>query len=256
MLISTEGLILREQNIGESDRLVTVLTRKEGLLRAFVRGARNIKNKNCTATQLLCYSRLNFYKGREKYIIDDSEPVEVFFELRKDIERMALAQYFCELALALAPEEGEAGDFLRLMLNSLYYLAHGKRPTKQIKAVTEMRMLSMAGYMPDLVGCRECGAYEAPEMFFLAKGGGILCPECRQLAKAESGFPVRPSVLTALRYIIYTPFEKIFAFHLSENSLDKLCYACERYLLCQLERDFKTLDFYRQLCPPGERKEN
>ena len=71
MQISTEGLILREQNIGESDRLVTVLTREEGRLRAFVRGAKNIKNKNCTATQLLCYSRLNLYKGREKYIIDD-----------------------------------------------------------------------------------------------------------------------------------------------------------------------------------------
>ena len=45
MQISTEGLILREQNIGESDRLVTVLTREEGRLRAFVRGAKNIKTR-------------------------------------------------------------------------------------------------------------------------------------------------------------------------------------------------------------------
>ena len=64
------------------------------------------------------------------------------------------------------------------MLNAFYYLAHGKRPQKQIKAVVEMRMLSMAGYMPDLVGCRECGSYESPEMLFLPKSGGIVCSAC------------------------------------------------------------------------------
>ena len=124
MQISTDGLIIMEQNIGESDRLVTVLTRQEGLVRAFVRGAKSMKNRNTSSTQLLCYSRLSIYQGRDKYIIDEAEPQEVFFELRRDIEKLSLAQYFCELALALAPVNGEAGDFLRLMLNALYFLAH------------------------------------------------------------------------------------------------------------------------------------
>ena len=104
MQINTDGLIIREQSIGESDRLVTVLTREQGILRAFVRGAKAMKSRSASSTQLLCYSRLSIYEGREKYIIDEAEPIEVFFSLRTDFEKLSLAQYFCELALALAPE--------------------------------------------------------------------------------------------------------------------------------------------------------
>ena len=75
MQIYTDGLIIREQAIGESDRLVTVLTRDEGLLRAFVRRAKDLKNRGSSATQLLCYSRLTIYRGREKYIIGDARPI-------------------------------------------------------------------------------------------------------------------------------------------------------------------------------------
>ena len=58
MQINTDGLIIREQSIGESDRLVTVLTREQGILRAFVRGAKAMKSRSASSTQLLCYSRL------------------------------------------------------------------------------------------------------------------------------------------------------------------------------------------------------
>lgn len=78
MQIKTQGLIIKEQTIGESDRLVTVLTRDNGVLRAFARRAKNLKDSKSAATQLLCYSRLSVFKGRDKYIIDDAEPIEVF----------------------------------------------------------------------------------------------------------------------------------------------------------------------------------
>ena len=65
MQVKTQGLIIREQTIGESDRLVTVLTRDEGVVRAFARRAKNLKDSKNSATGLLCYSRLNLYKGRE-----------------------------------------------------------------------------------------------------------------------------------------------------------------------------------------------
>ena len=82
MQINTDGLIIREQSIGESDRLVTVLTREQGILRAFVRGAKAMKSRSASSTQLLCYSRLSIYEGREKYIIDEAEPLRIFFDLK------------------------------------------------------------------------------------------------------------------------------------------------------------------------------
>lgn len=247
MLLNTEGLILKEQNIGESDRLVTVLTRQQGLMRAFVRGAKRIKNRNASSTQLLCYSRLSVYRGKEKNVIDEAEPLEVFFELRQDIEKLALAQYFCELTLALAPEDGEAGEFLRLVLNALYLLAHGKRPPAQIKAVLEMRMLSLAGYLPDLLYCQGCGAYESDTVYFLPRQGILLCHACYTKARRREGVPLGRGVLTALRHTVYADFEKVFSFTMSEKGLYSLALAAEQYVAERLERSFATLHFYHQI---------
>ena len=62
MQVKTQGLIIREQTVGESDRLVTVLTRDAGVVRAFARRAKNLKDSKSAATQLLCYSRLSIFK--------------------------------------------------------------------------------------------------------------------------------------------------------------------------------------------------
>lgn len=247
MLLNTEGLILKEQNIGESDRLVTVLTRQQGLMRAFVRGAKRMKNRNASSTQLLCYSRISIYQGKDKNIIDEAEPLEVFFELRQDIEKLALAQYFCELTLALAPEDGEAGEFLRLVLNALYFLAHEKRPSAQVKAVLEMRMLSLAGYMPDLLYCQGCGAYEADVMHFSPRHGTLLCHACYTKTRREGGVLLHRGALTGLRHTIYADFGKIFSFTLSPEGMDALARAAEQYVVERLERSFATLHFYHQM---------
>src|SRR5699024_1373428 len=118
---------IREQVVGESDRLVTVLTRDEGVVRAFARRAKNLKDSKNAATGLLCYSRLNLWKGRDKYMINDAFPIEVFVGLREDILRLALAQYFCELSVELVPDGAESGDYLRLVLNALHFLSKGSR---------------------------------------------------------------------------------------------------------------------------------
>ena len=91
MQIETDGLVIMERQVGESDRLITVLTREEGVLRAFARKAKLLRSSKLSATQLLCYSRFLIYKGRDKYIIDDAQPVEVFFDLRRDIGSLSLA---------------------------------------------------------------------------------------------------------------------------------------------------------------------
>lgn len=249
MQINTDGLIIREQSIGESDRLVTVLTREQGILRAFVRGAKAMKSRNASSTQLLCYSRLSIYEGRDKYIIDEAEPIEVFFSLRSDFEKLSLAQYFCELALTLAPEKMEAGDFLRLVLNAFYFLGKEKLPPAQIKAIVEMRMLSLAGFMPDLVCCDQCGAYEADQMYFMVKQGKLYCGSCYPQF-APGGILMNRGVATALRHTIYADFNKVFGFTLPPKDIETLAKVSERYLLNTVERGFATLDFYKQICVP------
>ena len=144
----TRGLILREMTLGESDRLVTVLTEDQGVIRAFARRAKNLSDGKNAATSLLCYSRLDLYRGRERYIINSAIPIETFFGLRSDIVALALAQYLCQFTEELVPEGPDSGEYLRLVLNTLHFLSEGSRPPELLKALIELRMLSMSGFMP------------------------------------------------------------------------------------------------------------
>jgi DNA repair protein RecO (recombination protein O) len=178
MRTNTDGLILKEQNIGEKDKLVTVLTRHNGLVRAFVRGAKSVKNRKNSSTGMFCYSKISLYKNKETYIIDEAEPIELFFELRTDLEKLTLAQYFAEIIISLVQEDEPAEDYLRLILNSLYFLANSKLPNEQIKAITELRIMCIAGFMPDLTACERCGAEETHTMYFDIEDGIIYCENC------------------------------------------------------------------------------
>lgn len=246
MNLTTDALIIRENNnIGEADRFITALTRDFGIVHASVRGAQRIKSRKITATSLLTYSRLTLYKGRKQYIITEAEPLQVFFNLLQDIERLSLAQYFCELAGAVFPEEEPAPDALRLLLNALHLLDEGKKHPFQIKAVTELRLLSMAGYMPDLSVCTGCGAEIPRQAYLLVREGGIVCETCA--ANRVGAMPVSDGVLAAVRHIVYGDFAKLFAFALPDDGYAALAKASEQYLLCQLQRGFKTLDFYHSV---------
>lgn len=243
MTKTTDGLIIRENNnVGESDRFVTVLTRDFGVIDASVRGARRLKNHNGPATQLLCYSRLSLYRGREKYIVDNAEPLQVFFDVRGQLNKLALAQYFCELSRVLAPAEEPAEEQLRLLLNALHYLSKDSRPLPLIKAVVELRLLCAAGYTPNLVSCIGCGGEEGA--FFSPVQGILLCASC---GGVQTALPISRGVLAAMRHVVYAPFEKCFAFTLSQEELRELATLSERFLLAQVDRSFNTLEFYHTL---------
>ena len=244
MRTNTDGLILKEQNIGEKDKLVTVLTRHNGLVRAFVRGAKSVNNRKNSSTGMFCFSKLCLYKTKESYIIDEAEPIELFFELRSDLEKLALAQYFSELIMTLVQEDEAAEEYLRLILNSLHFLAKGKMPVEQVKAITELRLMCIAGYMPNLVACDRCGEYETNTMYFDVEDGLLYCENCMSNSML---FPLDIGLIKALRHIAFSDFEKIYSFKMEEQALPDLSYITEKYLLSKLQRNFKTLEFYKDI---------
>ncbi len=242
MNFSTNGLIIREQHLGESDRLVTILTREQGLIRAFASGARSIKGKKQAATQLLSYGNFTFTKKKDVYRITEAESLDVFFYLRSDLLKLSLAQYFCELCSALVPEQDEAGTYLRIMLNCLKFLEQERFPAKQLKAVLELSLLTLSGYMPDVERCHMCDKLEA-NMFFDPIDGVLTCFE----HSSVRCLPLSAGVARAILHVTNATIDRLFMFTLSEEGMEQLSHISEAFLLAQLERTFKTLDFYHRL---------
>lgn len=246
MKFRTEGLIIKEQNIGEQDKLLHILTKTNGVVTAFARGAKNLKNGKSAATALLSYSMLTLHPGRDSYSLGDARTLRIFSKLRGDVGKTVLAQYFCELALTACPRERQAEAYLRLLLNSLYLLDEDKRQAELVKPCLEMRLASMAGYLPDLVMCRRCGVYAAPAVYFLPRTGEIECAACRGV-QTEDAVLLGEAALTALRHTVYADDDKLFSFALSGDGLRQLNRASEAYLQYRFEKEFKTLKFYRMI---------
>ncbi len=245
MTIKTDGIVIREQTTGERDRLVTLLTRQLGVVRAFVNGGRSPKSKNVASTGLLCYSDFVIEKKKNGiYIVTEAAAKEVFFSLRDDLVSLSLAQYFAELASELAVREENAEEFLSLLLNAIYFVAQKKREKELVKAATELRFLSIAGYMPSVVACCLCGKYESETMRFSPASGRLYCDEC---LPSEKTVEVPLSVVRALRHVCLSEPQKVFSFSLSKQSLEVFSEISERYLKNVTARNYKTLSFYKAM---------
>ncbi|MBQ8380627.1 MAG: DNA repair protein RecO [Clostridia bacterium] len=257
MLTEVTGLILRSVNVGESDRLITVFTKEMGNVTAMVKGARSLRNKNMPSTQQYCYSSIILYKKGDKLWVRESNLIEGFFGIRESLDRLGLAGYIVEVLSEVTTAEPDA-ELLRLSLNCLYAISSGKYPLEKIKAAFEIRALSIIGFMPEVLSCRDCHK-SSSDFFFDIMGGNIQCRACRDdyilknpiidPASTESRIVTLLSegARTALAYLVHCPQERLFSFSVSDEDMKLVSNACEEYLVNQLERSFKSLDFYKEV---------
>ena len=248
MQLRAEGIVVKERNIGENDKILTILTRELGLIEVSARGIRKIKSGIAGSLSIFSYASLDLFKGRGGYIVNSAAPIKSFYGLSGDIEKTYLAFYLCEIICTFLPNEENGGIYLRLLLNTLHYLENGAKNNDLLKGIFELKIMQLSGFMPDLVACKKCCCYECSEMFFLAKSGSLLCGDC--LAKGKGApfvTPIHNSALTGLRFVIFSEFEKIFSFQLTESALASFSRVCEEYLLLHTQKNLSTLDFYKKI---------
>ena len=225
--------MLRAAEIKENDRLITALTEQLGVVRAFANGARKPKSPLHGACQPFAHGELELERRRDTYVVTGAQARGVFFDgLAAELSRLALAGYFGALCAELAPKEEPAPAHLRLALNALHFLSAGLRPQLLLKAVMELRLVCLAGYMPDLDGA---GPY-------LDCARGVLVPEA-----GPGRVLVEPSVLEAMRFICTAPLERAFRFTLPEEGLRALSFASQTYLQYQTGRKFEELGYWEGL---------
>ena len=249
MKINLTGLVINEKNYNENDKLITVLSNEIGLTRILICDAKKNFNKNLSSSQIFSYSKFTVYKGKSGLLFNDVETIKNFFEIKTDLKKLALSEYFFEIIFSMPDLQYESSDFLRLILNSLFFLSKDKLNANLIKCIFELRSCSLAGYMPNLVGCNDCGNFNAAEMYFFIGNGFLKCKNC--ISKTDSinneVIALKKSVILAMRHIIYSKLEKLFSFSVNGESEYTLCNICEKYLLNHINYNFKSLKIYKNL---------
>ncbi len=241
---TVDGVVIKTSVTGEADLIVWVLTRDRGIIRAFAKGARGTKSRLHGGTSLFAYCSFSFSEKNNVYNVSEALVKEIFFDLRKSMETLTLAQYFCEIMLKIIPEKCEEEIYLRLLLNSFHFLCKGEKSVLLVKSVFELRTATAAGYMPALIACENCGEYETDTMYFDCAHGLLYCSDCGR-GMAVPKLPL--SVISAMRHICFSEFSKIFAFEMASDSLERLSRISEIYISTVFEQNFKLLEYFKDI---------
>jgi len=193
-----EAIVLRTQKLGEADRIVTMLTRTQGRVRAVGKGVRRTKSRFGARLEPFSHIDVQCHIGRSLDIVTQVESIDAFGSaLANDYARYTSGTAMLEAAERLTPEEHEpAVQQYLLLVGGLRALAAGEHEPGLVLDSFLLRSLSIAGWAPSFEVCARC-ATPGPHRFFSVSGGGVVCATCRPPGSATPA-PATVDLLGAL----------------------------------------------------------
>lgn len=178
--LSDEAIVLSAVDVGEEDRILTFLTRENGLLRAAASSARNLKKGRTAPLDLFVRSRLDVSVPRDTARlkrVKSAEVLETFLGIRSDYTRLCAASYVAELVTRCVQEDDPAEGIFNLVSLVLGILEKGGG-TYRTLLLFEGRFLKELGMAPDVRTCRKCGKGSMNEVVIDPTRGGFSHAEC------------------------------------------------------------------------------
>lgn len=200
--LTTEAVVLRARDHGEADRLLHLLTPRDGRIRAVARSARRPQSR--MSGSLLPATRATFtlVPGRELYTLTGVRAPQRFDWLHASLLPMAAATYLMEIADQSLGERDPAPEVYGLLLGVLTML-DAQQSVPVVLRAGEVRMLALMGFAPDLYHCARCRVeVEAPVGFLPSEG--VLCTRCR-----GHGLPLGETTLQILRTLAHAPLGEL-----------------------------------------------
>jgi DNA repair protein RecO (recombination protein O) len=197
-LYRDEGVVLRTQKLGEADRIVTVLTRRHGKVRAVAKGVRRTKSKFGARLEPFSHVDLQLYTGRTLDIVSQAESIRSYGSvIAGNYPAYTAGTAVLETADRLTAEEKEPSlRLFLLVIGALRALSDRAHPAGLVLDAFLLRAMSVAGWEPALGDCARCGV-EGPHRHFSVPAGGTVCRECRPTGSAMPN-PVTIEHLEAL----------------------------------------------------------
>jgi len=176
-LYRDRGVVLRTHKLGESDRIITLLTEGHGKVRAVAKGVRKTKSRFGARLEPTSHVALQLYEGRELDIVTQAETIENHAELREEFERLGRAMTMLEAADQLALEREPNPQLYRMLANALRTLAERDGPL--VVPAFFLKLLDLEGYRPQVDACGACGESADLVAWAIAEGG-LRCVAHRQ----------------------------------------------------------------------------
>ena len=233
--------MLRHQDLGDADKIITVYSPYMGKLRVVGKGVLKPKSRLGGHVEPLSRVSLLIAKGTNLDVISQVSPIDSFVELRDDLERTAQGFYAAELLDLFTGEEDASPELYELFLETLGALTVNRDGGLVLRRF-QLRLLSILGFAPELDSCIVCRREELRGgVWFSPRAGGVMCSEC---ADGEgSVFSMSRDALVSFRYLRNSNTSAITEKMTPKQLAGEMELTLGRYIRYQLEREVRSAGF-------------
>ena len=205
------------------------------------KGARRPKSALLAGTQMFCFGEYLVYKGSQTYHINSVEPIEVFYNLRIDLDKLKYAVHINKIVQDVTHENQNCYQILQLLLNTLYIISETDKNLDMVLGVFKLRLLCILGFTPQVMQCTNCQEKENLTYFSL-KDNGLKCKICGK--QDTSTIQISESTLNAIKYTVTAPPKKLYSFDLKDGALEEFKLVSKLYFNEKLEKEYKLEDLF------------
>lgn len=226
--------------MGDFDKMVTMLT-PFGKIGCAAKGARRNNSSLMAGTQYLCFGDYMIYKGLNSYKISSCETIEVFYNIRTDLDKLKYAVHISKIINDVTDENQNTYRILQLLLNTLYVISETDKDLNLVLSVFRLRLLCLMGFKPQIEKCKTCGRSDSIKYFSIADNC-VKCEDCGRIDK--SAITISTTTYDAIRFITTVEAKKIFSFEIPDEAKKELDLITKIYLNEKLEKEYKLEELW------------
>ena len=181
------------------------------------------------------------YRGTETYHINSVEPIEIFYNLRTDLDKLKYAVHINKIVKDVTQENQNCYKILQLLLNTLYTISETNKNLNMVIGIFKLRLLCILGFTPKIKECTNCHK-QSELMYFSIKDNGLKCKICGK--QDTSCIKISESTLNAIKYVVTAPPKKLYSFNIKEESLEEFKLLTKLYFNEKLEKEYKIEDLF------------
>lgn len=243
----TEAIVLRTMDLGEADRVLTVLTPRLGKLRVIAKGVRRPRSRIGGGLQPFSDVQLVLAVGRTWDVVTSSSLEDPHLGLRNDLHSTAAAWYLVELVDRFVEGAADTHEPFRVLAQGLSALDAGADVSREVVARWfELALLDAMGFRPELAQCLECGSVIEPDgNSYSPVGGGVLCPQCAH--RAHGARPISADALKVLRHLQRSSLVGVIRLRLApalHREVERLLHGT---VSAVVEREMRSRDFLEEV---------
>lgn len=247
----TKAFVLKTQDYRDTSLMATFATQDFGKIKGIVRGIRDGRGRFGSTLEPFSLNEIVFYKRRrgDLHQITQVELIDLFHELRSDLEALGHCSYMSELLDQLTEEEDRPKGPFDILWDALQFMRGGASCKRTVR-IFEMKLLNMLGLLPEVLKCVECGLgfRQSESIFFSPQSGGILCQSCR--GEDPVALPVSKGTLLFMQKASQLPFSELERFKVSHAVGVDLERAMKQFLEFHLSFRLKSVEFLEKMGQP------